>query len=264
MQAPPLDAGGGAACAQASAIYFLVIPAEAGIQGCETRRPPWIPAFAGVTVENDSRTAPRDRVRALRYDAESMTVPTIDWQTQDWDDLVPRLLLLAVSRLQRMTWRGQRRGPPPGAAEAEDFVNDAISKTIAGVRIWNPQACSLFQHLAGVIVSDVSHAAGSTENRSTLRETAGSDGGASLVADVGDEAPDQEAVAVWRSEQRRLLAHLDRVDPGLRAMAELMLVRDMQETADLSRVLAVPAAEVANRRKRLKRAVRAYLTEFVA
>ncbi|HZF34922.1 MAG TPA: hypothetical protein VE914_14075 [Candidatus Angelobacter sp.] len=193
-----------------------------------------------------------------------MTALTIDWQAQDWDDLVPRLLLLAVSRLQRMTWRGQRRGPPPGAAEAEDFVNDAISKTIAGVRIWNPEACTLFQHLAGVIVSDISHAAGSMENRSTLREAAGSDAGMSLVADVGDEAPDQEAVAAWRSEQRRLLAHLDRVDPGLRAMAELMLMQDMQETADLSRVLAVPAAEVANRRKRLKRAVRAYLTEFVA
>jgi hypothetical protein len=193
-----------------------------------------------------------------------MTAPTIDWQAQDWDDLVPRLLLLAVSRLQRMTWRGQRRGPPPGAAEAEDFVNDAISKTIAGVRIWNPEACSLFQHLAGVIVSDISHAAESMENRSTLREVAGNDPGTSLIADVGDEAPDQETTAVWRSEQRRLLEHLDRVDPGLRAMAELMLAQDMQETADLSRALAVPAAEVANRRKRLKRAVRAYLTEYVS
>jgi hypothetical protein len=193
-----------------------------------------------------------------------MTGPSIDWQEQDWDDLVPRLLLLAVSRLQRMTWRGQRRGPPPGAAEAEDFVNDAISKTIAGVRIWNPEACTLFQHLAGVVVSDISHAAESMENRTTLREAAGNDPGTSLIDDVGDEAPDQEATAVWRSEQRRLLDHLGRVDPALRAMAELMLVQDMQETADLSRAMAVPAAEVANRRKRLKRAVRAYLTEYVS
>jgi hypothetical protein len=247
-----------------AASFLLVIPAKAGIQGRETGRWPWTPAFAGVTVKHESRTRPRDHSRALRYDAESMTALAIDWQAQDWDDLVPRLLLLAVSRLQRMTWRGQRRGPPPGAAEAEDFVNDAISKTIAGVRIWNPQACTLFQHLAGVIVSDISHAAGSMENRSTLREAAGGDASVSLIADVGDEAPDQEAVAAWRSEQRRLLEHLDRVDPGLRAMAELMLAQDMQETADLSRALAVPAAEVANRRKRLKRAVRAYLTEYVS
>jgi hypothetical protein len=102
------------------------------------------------------------------------------------------------------------------------------------------------------------------ENRTTLREAAGNDPGTSLIDDVGDEAPDQEATAVWRSEQRRLLDHLGRVDPALRAMAELMLVQDMQETADLSRAMAVPAAEVANRRKRLKRAVRAYLTEYVS
>jgi hypothetical protein len=200
----------------------------------------------------------------LRYDAESMTAPTIDWQAQDWEDLVPRLLLLAVSRLQRMTWRGARRGPPPGAAEAEDFVNDAISKSIAGVRIWNPQACSLFQHLAGVIVSDISHAAESLENRSTLRDTADADASSGVMAEIGADTPDQEAVAVWRSEQRRLLEHLERVDPALREMAELMLMRDMQETADLSRNLGVSAAAVANRRKRLKRAVRTYLLEAVS
>jgi hypothetical protein len=200
----------------------------------------------------------------LRYDAEAMGAQGIDWQAQDWDDLVPRLLLLAVSRLRRMTWRGDRRGPPPGASEAEDFVNEAISKTIAGVRIWTPEACTLFQHLAGVIVSDISHAAESAENRSTLRAASGGESGAGLVVDSGDDAPDQETVAVWRSEQRLLLEHLERVDPALKEMAALMLVQDMQETADLSRALGIAPAEVANRRKRLKRAVRAYLTEYVS
>ena len=94
----------------------------------------------------------------------------VDWRAQNWEDLIPRLLLLAISRLRRMSWHGERRGAPPGAAEAEDFVNDAVSKTIAGIRIWNPTACSLFQHLAGVIVSDISHAAQSAENRATLRD----------------------------------------------------------------------------------------------
>ena len=228
---------------------------------CRAQTPPLNPLPQG---EGKIDPSVRDQFGALGYDAESMTGPSIDWRAQDWDDLVPRLLLLAVSRLQRMTWRGQRRGPAPGAAEAEDFVNDAISKTIAGVRIWNPEACTLFQHLAGVIVSDISHAAESLENRTTLREMAGSDASVSLIADIGDDAPGQEEAAVWRSEQRRLLAHLDRVDPALRAMAELMLVQDMQETADLSQAMAVPPAEVANRRKRLKRAVRAYLTEYVS
>jgi DNA-directed RNA polymerase specialized sigma24 family protein len=199
----------------------------------------------------------------LGYDPGRMTEPAIDWQAQDWEDLVPRLLLLAMSRLRRMTWRGDRRGPPPGASEAEDFVNDAISKTIAGLRVWNPAACTLFQHLAGVIVSDISHAAESSENRLTLRATADDlDDGPAF--DIGDEVPDQETVALWRSEQRQLLEHLERIDMGLRRMAELMLVEDMQETVDLSRALGIPPTEVANRRKRLKRAVRGYLMEFAA
>jgi hypothetical protein len=185
----------------------------------------------------------------------------VDWRAQNWEDLIPRLLLLAISRLRRMSWHGERRGAPPGAAEAEDFVNDAVSKTIAGIRIWNPTACSLFQHLAGVIVSDISHAAQSAENRATLRDGGPPMGGASLTAAIADAAPSQESVAAWRSEQRRLLDHLTAADADLGRMAELMLLGDMQETADLSRVLGIPPAEVANRRKRLKRAVQAYLAE---
>jgi DNA-directed RNA polymerase specialized sigma24 family protein len=181
---------------------------------------------------------------------------TIDWRAQDWGDLVPRLLLLALSRLQRMRWRGGRRSSPPGAAEAEDFVNDAISKTMAGVRAWDPGACTLFQHLAGIVVSDISHAAGSADNRLTA---SGLESGDGTPIDVEDRTPDQEAAALWRSEQRRLLAHLDGVDPALRQMAELMLVHDLNETEDLRLRLGIPAAEVANRRKRLKRAIRAYL-----
>lgn len=184
----------------------------------------------------------------------------IDWAAQDWDDLVPRLMLLAVSRLYRMTWRGRAGEAPPGAAEAEDFVHDAISKTISGVRIWNPDNCTLFQHLAGVVVSDIGHIARSAENRSTLAPAADTPGDR-WPPDPADDSPDQEQATEWRSEQRRLLAHLETADAGLARMAELMLVHDLQETAGLSERLDVPAAEIANMRKRLKRAVRAYLAE---
>jgi len=191
-----------------------------------------------------------------------MAPEVVDWQSQAWDDLVPRLLSLATSRLLRMTWRGQRRGQPPGAAEAADFVNDAIFKTIKGVRRWDPQACSLLEHLANVVVSDISHAAVSAENRSTLDNSSKGDPHGDLGAEIKDNAPNQESEVHWRSEQRRLLAYLDGVDPALRQMAELMLLRDMTDGAELSRELALEPAEVANRRKRLKRAIRAYLAEF--
>lgn len=187
----------------------------------------------------------------------------IDWAAQDWDDLVPRLMLLAVSRLYRMTWRGRAGEAPPGAAEAEDFVNDAISKTISGVRVWNPNNCTLFQHLAGVVVSDIGHAARSVENRSTLGPPADPPGDR-WPPDPAFDGPDQEQASEWLSEQRRLLAHLAAADPALARMAELMLVHDLQETSALSGRLGLPPAEIANMRKRLKRAVRAYLAEDAA
>ena len=181
--------------------------------------------------------------------------PSVDWAAQEWDDLVPRLLLLASSRLARMTWRGVRRGAIPAALQPEDVVNDAIAKTIAGVRVWNDE-CTLFQHLAGVVVSDISHAAEAKENRLGL------DGGGD---DPHDEAPadrpDQEQVALWRDQQRRLLSHLAAIEPRLAELARLMLDQDLRETAPLAAALRVPASEIANLRKRLKRATRAWLVE---
>jgi hypothetical protein len=217
---------------------------------------------AGLDAMTGMQPAARDPTLAARYDRQAMDAAVgpkpIDWQAQDWEDLVPRLLLLALSRLQRMCWRGGRRSSPPGAAEAEDFVNDAISKTMAGVRVWDPGACTLFQHLAGIIVSDISHAAESADNRLTA---SGLESGDGTPIDVLDGSPDQESAALWRSERRRLLAHLDGIDPALRQMAELMLVHDLNETEELRLRLGIPFAEVANRRKRLKRAIRAYLRE---
>ena len=202
----------------------------------------------------------QDSRRALGYDSYRMVPEVVDWQSQPWDDLVPRLLSLAASRLLRMTWRGRRRGQPPGAAEAADFVNDAIFKTIKGIRRWDPQACSLLEHLASVVVSDISHIAVSKENR-TLLDNPG-DPDEQFGAEVKDDAPSQESEAHWRSEQRRLLAYLGGVDPALRQIAALMLQRDMTDSAELGRELKLDLAEVANLRKRLKRAIRAYLAEF--
>lgn len=187
---------------------------------------------------------------------------TVDWTAVDWDDLVPRLLLLAMSRLSRMTWRGQRGSIAPGAAQAEDFVNDAIAKTMDGVRVWSEDTCSLFQHLAGIVVSDISHAATAAENRLTLADDGrreASRGG--WPPDRADEAPDQEDIALWRSEQRHLLDHLHGIDPVIGDMAGLILIEDIDQTAELCMRLDRSPSEIANLRKRLKRATNAYLLQ---
>lgn len=181
------------------------------------------------------------------------------WATVDWDDLVPRLLLLAMSRLSRMTWRGRWNASPPGAAEAEDFVNDAIAKTIAGVRVWPEDKCTLFQHLAGVVVSDISHAAEAAENKLTRARDVRADHPEDWPPDRADDRPDQEQQVLWRSEQRRLLGYLDEVDPKLAQMAELILIEDVDGSAELADRLDCTTNEVANLRKRMKRALRVYL-----
>jgi hypothetical protein len=205
----------------------------------------------------------QDASGAIGYGAEvaepanAAAVSAVDWSAVNWDDLVPRLLLLAMSRLGRMTWRGRRSAPPPGAAEAEDFVNEAIAKTLAGVRVWPQASCTLFQHLAGVVVSDISHAAEAPENRLTLG--AGGDDADGWPPDRADERPGQEQQALWRSEQRRLLGYLDEMDPRLAQMAELILVEDIDASTDLASRLECTVNEVANLRKRMKRSLRLYL-----
>lgn len=219
---------------------------------------PRMPDSLSIRPMGRPRFAIADGGGCFGYYGAAMSGGDIDWARQDWDDLVPRLLLLAVSRLYRMTWRGRRGEAPPGAAEAEDYVNDAIAKTIAGVRIWDPGRCTLFQHLAGVVVSDIGHAATSTENRTTMAPPKDPPGDR-WPPDSADDAPDQEQATAWKSEQRRLLHHLKEIDPELAVMAGLMLIHDMQETQALSEAMEVPPAEIANRRKRLKRAIAAYI-----
>jgi DNA-directed RNA polymerase specialized sigma24 family protein len=184
-----------------------------------------------------------------------------DWTQQGWDDLVPRLRHVAVSRLAHMSWRGCMRGGSPGVIGAEDVVNDAIAKTIAGVRPWRPESCSLFQHLAAVIKQQISHAANSSENRLLVAADGRCDPEAGWPPDIADEGPDQEWTALWRSEQRRLLVYLGTVDPRIARMAELQLDHDLCETRELCVALAATPAEVANLRKRMKRAVGAYLKD---
>src|SRR5258705_4391977 len=90
-----------------------------------------------------------------------------EWSAINWPDLYRRLMLIAAGKLNRLRWRGGRSGALLGARTAKDIVHDAIVKTMSGERVWN-QGNSLFEHLAGVISSEISHLVKSAENRKTL------------------------------------------------------------------------------------------------
>jgi DNA-directed RNA polymerase specialized sigma24 family protein len=190
----------------------------------------------------------RKNGRASDQDGE----PHIDWTAQDWGELVPRLLLHVRSRLTRTDLLG--------ALQAEDLVQDAIAKTFARTRIWNPQTCTFFRHLAGVIDSEISHAANSMEARLTgLGNGRRPKGTTGPPPEVPNEAPNQEERALRLTEVRRLLEYLEHIDPKLAQLAGLILEGGLDQTRDLCRELAVVPREVANLRKRLWRAVRTRL-----
>ena len=178
-----------------------------------------------------------------------------DWAAHDWNDLVPRLYAVAIWRLRQL------RGPAIRLAEAGDFVNDALVKTFDGVRIWKPENCTLLEHLVRVIISDSSHAVNSSDSRLRVSDRDRPDGGAPWPPDMPDETPNQEQVEEWRSVQRGLLDHLNRRDPEIGRMAELILLNDVWKIEDLCRVLELTPSEVTNLRKRMKRAARAYYEE---
>jgi hypothetical protein len=52
--------------ASPKAPFFLVIPAKAGIQGHRTRLLPWIPAFAGMTMDGAVLDSGRLASRSLQ------------------------------------------------------------------------------------------------------------------------------------------------------------------------------------------------------
>lgn len=77
-------------------------------------------------------------------------------QQADWDDIYPRLMKYALSKLSI------RSGSPlegvPTKTLAQDIVNEAIRKVIEGDRKWDPERGSLFNYLKySVIQSEISH-----------------------------------------------------------------------------------------------------------
>jgi hypothetical protein len=134
-----------------------------------------------------------------------------DWTQIDWNDLYPRLLLVAEGKLNRLIWRGTRFGPIPGGQTSHDFVQTAIEKTKRGIRRWNPEV-SIFQHLAGIILSDINHLVNSTENQITQSTD-------EKVIPIEDHRATPEASAIRRSQEETFLAFLQGKNPALRTLA---------------------------------------------
>jgi RNA polymerase sigma factor (sigma-70 family) len=182
------------------------------------------------------------------------------------DELNKRLLLFAHKRISRCFWRGEPSGPLPGGMTAQDFVYQAFQKTKDGTRKWNERA-TLFQHLAGVISSDISHLATSAENKRTTL--------ASNVIDLDEykegnyvsriniyELEDHysntpERNAIISSETQSILSYLNEIDTRLRIIAELIF--EGYTFAQAARELNMNESQRDDSLKRLKKKMREYI-----
>jgi hypothetical protein len=176
----------------------------------------------------------------------------LDWTEIDWNDLYPRLLLVAEGKLNRLIWRGQSFGPIPGGHTSHDFVQAAIEKTKGGIRAWNPEI-SIFQHLAGVILSDINHLANSSENQITRFDD-------QKVIQIEDHRATPEASAVRKSQEETFLAFLHEKNPNLRILASSILHDPTRlGSLELATKLSLSICEVDSLKRALRRATEEFL-----
>jgi hypothetical protein len=176
---------------------------------------------------------------------------SVDWTEIDWEDLYPRLLLFTASKLKRLTWRGKLGGHVPGMPTEYDFVQAAVLKTMEGTRRWS-QKISLFQHLAGVISSDINHLAMSEDNKTTAHAD-------DTIVQIEDYRPTPEAVVLRKKDEEHFFAYLEAKRPALKQLAHLILHESVRTTDELMARLSLSLRDIESLKKALRRATDAYL-----
>jgi DNA-directed RNA polymerase specialized sigma24 family protein len=169
-----------------------------------------------------------------------MSPTGIDWSALPWKELIPRLLLYTHHRL-RHTSLGTSK------ALADDYVLGAIEKTIAGSRNWDPARVGLFEHLVGVISSDVYNEVRKTAaERHIPLDTAVSE---TVVSD----APTPEDDAAFKLDIAKTLAFLRERDEQLARMADAIVFLGVDKPQELAAFLGISVDEVNRQKGRLKR-----------
>jgi len=159
----------------------------------------------------------------------------VNWGTVRWDDLVPRLMLFTANRLRHVGAH---------SADIDDFVYGAITKTISGQRVWNPERTSLFEHFAGVIRSDISHHINTSKRFAQWPDEA---------EDTFIAGEDVEEIVTSRVYAEKIIERLRSIDDNLATMARLILVEEMDTPQSLAMAMNIEVEQVYNIRKRLRR-----------
>lgn len=200
-------------------------------------------------------------------------------ETADWDEIYPRAIKYALSKLSFRI--GTPREGVPLIEEAEEFVNEAIKKVIEGctdgeeegpkkgMRKWDPSRGALFDYLISVIKSDISHLYKSGEYTLTsrmpivngtkedepieveefLKRTSVPEEHATFINPDPSQTP-EEIYSV--NEVRKRLLKAVEGDGELESVA-LCMLDGFEKPIDIAEQLGIETRVVNNTKKRLRR-----------
>lgn len=187
-------------------------------------------------------------------------------QEADWGAIAVELTAYAAFRAENLAWRtGNSRDLAKGL-NPEDIAAEAMRKVIAGIRGWDPDRGGLLPFLKGVVDSEVSHLAESSDNQLQARV---------LADDEEDELWDRsefqapsndphgllhqrqctpEQVLLENEADARISALFDAVaGEGDLAGVVDAIIEVGPKPADIAEHLTLPVSEINNRLKRLRR-----------
>ena len=177
-----------------------------------------------------------------------------------WQDTVPRLILYAHRKVERLRWMGVLGGDPPEGWQPDDFVQTVFQKVYSGKRRWNPQEDSdLFNYLRSQLDSEISNRVRSLANRMLRTES-------TLPEDIPLDPPDQATTdqAILSAEQDReandnFWRFYDELndEPQLQKVGEAIF--QGVKRAEMAQHLGVTVEQIDALRKRLDRRMRNYI-----
>ena len=186
-----------------------------------------------------------DNLVEKRY--KDRTARAAKWERIDWCDLLPRLQLVAERLLARSGTRREARSISIRGRTSEDFVYDAVVKTILGRRPWRGKT-TLFRHLTGAIRSEISNSFQAAE-RPVLDQ----------VVDVADS---RAGPAEQLADEQEIAGFLNLlVDESVRKVAVLMIFEGMTKPSEIAASMNISVSDANNIKRRLKRALQKYLSQ---
>lgn len=189
---------------------------------------------------------------------------------EEWNEITDKLMGFTFKYL---SLRFEGNTQTPDGLSYEDIAQEIVLRVLHGTRRWDPEKHGdILPYLAGQVQSLVSHGTDSWSARNVISmpENTSEEDDNPILSSLPDTSPTPEMVLISEEYQVEREQFLDTVleaisqtdDEGLWALAEAYLDDSGQyKRREISSRLGISVSEFDNRRKRLVRQVKKYLSE---